>query len=147
MLKWPGQVVIAGCQTYWTSEVTEALENKCLKEGYQKLLSQLDDLRNLVRLDLKKIERMTLSALIVIEVHARDVVAKMVEENVANANDFEWISQLRYSCLIHLILSMTSDINCFYVKRNLIYNICFNAFITVLILGTIGRKKTCLFEL
>lgn len=104
VLKWPGQVVIAGCQTYWTSEVTEALENKCLKEGYQKLLSQLDDLRNLVRLDLKKIERMTLSALIVIEVHARDVVARMVEENVANANDFEWISQLRYSCLIHLIL-------------------------------------------
>ena len=95
VLKWPGQVVIAGCQTYWTSEVTEALENKCLKEGYEKLLSQLDDLRNLVRLDLKKIERMTLSALIVIEVHARDVVAKMVEENVANANDFEWISQLR----------------------------------------------------
>lgn len=95
VLKWPGQVVIAGCQTYWTSEVTEALENNRLKEGYEVLLSQLDDLRNLVRLDLKKIERMTLSALIVIEVHARDVVAKMVEENVSNANDFEWISQLR----------------------------------------------------
>lgn len=75
--------------------MTEALENNRLKEGYEVLLSQLDDLRNLVRLDLKKIERMTLSALIVIEVHARDVVAKMVEENVSNANDFEWISQLR----------------------------------------------------
>ena len=44
---------------------------------------------------LTKLGRMVLSALIVIEVHARDVVAKMVEEEVKNVNDFEWISQLR----------------------------------------------------
>lgn len=25
VLKWPGQVTIAGCQTYWTMEVAEAL--------------------------------------------------------------------------------------------------------------------------
>lgn len=62
---------------------------------YQILLSQLDDLRNLVREDISKIGRMTLSALIVIEVHARDVVANMVKEEVNNANAFEWISQLR----------------------------------------------------
>ena len=43
-----------------------------------------------------KIGRMILSALIVIEVHARDVVNNMVVEKVANVNDFEWISQLRY---------------------------------------------------
>ena len=44
---------------------------------------------------LTKLGRMVLSALIVIEVHARDVVAKMVDEEVKNVNDFEWISQLR----------------------------------------------------
>jgi dynein heavy chain len=32
VLEWPGQVVIAGCQTYWSSEVTEALEKNNLKE-------------------------------------------------------------------------------------------------------------------
>lgn len=26
VLKWPGQVTIAGCQTYWTMEVAEALK-------------------------------------------------------------------------------------------------------------------------
>lgn len=36
-----------------------------------------------------------MSALIVMEVHARDVVNKMLEEGAKNVNDFEWISQLR----------------------------------------------------
>jgi len=57
---------------------------------------QLDDLRQLVRSPLTKIGRQILSALIVIEVHARDVVINMQNENVCNINDFEWISQLRY---------------------------------------------------
>ncbi|PVD29059.1 hypothetical protein C0Q70_11656 [Pomacea canaliculata] len=96
VLSWPGQVVIAGCQTYWSSEVTQALESNTLEDRYEVLLKQLDDLRSLVRHDISKIGRMTLSALIVVEVHARDVVATMVQEKVNNANAFEWISQLRY---------------------------------------------------
>lgn len=26
VLSWPGQVVIAGCQTFWTTEMSESLE-------------------------------------------------------------------------------------------------------------------------
>lgn len=37
-----------------------------------------------------------LEAVIIIEVHARDVLYKLIQENVTNVNDFEWISQLRY---------------------------------------------------
>ncbi|KAL8563604.1 Dynein heavy chain 1, axonemal [Nucella lapillus] len=96
VLKWPGQVVIAGCQTYWSSEITEALQNSKLSERFDILLKQLDDLRELVRTKLTSIERMTLSALIVVEVHARDVVNTMLNEKVNNPNAFEWISQLRY---------------------------------------------------
>jgi len=59
------------------------------------LLTQLDELRELVRSPLSKIGRQILSALIVIEVHARDVVTNMVDQEVSNVNDFEWISQLR----------------------------------------------------
>ena len=75
--------------------MTEALEQNEITARYKVLLSQLDDLRDLVRQDISKIGRMTLSALIVVEVHARDVVAKMVEEDIHSANAFEWISQLR----------------------------------------------------
>ena len=35
-------------------------------------------------------------AIITIEVHARDVLQKLVEDKVSNINDFDWISQLRY---------------------------------------------------
>ena len=42
------------------------------------------------------IQRLMLEAVITIEVHARDVLQKLIEENVVNINDFSWISQLRY---------------------------------------------------
>ncbi|KAK2152282.1 hypothetical protein LSH36_335g03002 [Paralvinella palmiformis] len=96
VLNWPGQIVIAGCQVFWTSEVSQALEENKLKETYPHVLSQLDDLRELVRKPLSRMERSVLSALIVIEVHARDVVTNLVTEEVKNVNDFEWISQLRF---------------------------------------------------
>uniref|UniRef100_A0A8B9MD76 Dynein axonemal heavy chain 1 n=1 Tax=Accipiter nisus TaxID=211598 RepID=A0A8B9MD76_9AVES len=59
-------------------------------------LTQLGSLVALVRGKLSKMQRAVLSALIVIEVHAKDVAAKLIEENVTSMNDFEWISQLRY---------------------------------------------------
>lgn len=48
-------------------------------------------------------QRSVLSALIVIEVHAKDVAAKLVELAVSSVNDFEWISQLRFLGLVSLL--------------------------------------------
>ncbi|XP_044079595.1 dynein axonemal heavy chain 1 isoform X1 [Siniperca chuatsi] len=97
VLSWPGQVVIAGCQVFWTFEVSDALEQGDLTNRlYPQLQTQLGDLVQLVRGRLSKMQRAVLSALIVIEVHAKDVAAKLVEQEVSSINDFEWISQLRY---------------------------------------------------
>jgi len=41
VLKWPGQLVIAGCQTFWTTEVSEALEQGDLEGYVPNLLSQV----------------------------------------------------------------------------------------------------------
>lgn len=60
------------------------------------MYKQLGDLVQLVRGRLSKMQRNVLSALIVIEVHAKDVAARLVEEKVCSVNDFEWISQLRF---------------------------------------------------
>ncbi|TMS18883.1 Dynein heavy chain 1, axonemal [Larimichthys crocea] len=97
VLSWPGQVVIAGCQVFWTTEVSEALEQGDLANRlYPQLQTQLGELVQLVRGRLSKMQRAVMSALIVIEVHAKDVAAKLVEQKVSSVNDFEWISQLRY---------------------------------------------------
>jgi dynein heavy chain len=60
------------------------------------LAEQLNDLVELVRQPLSKQQQVTLNALIVIDVHAKDVVDKLVQTNVTDIGSFEWISQLRY---------------------------------------------------
>lgn len=40
VLNWPGQVTIAGCQTYWTMEVAKALEDSNLSNQLFPQLAQ-----------------------------------------------------------------------------------------------------------
>ncbi|RKO93938.1 dynein heavy chain, N-terminal region 2-domain-containing protein, partial [Blyttiomyces helicus] len=96
VLEWPGQCVMAASQTYFTKEVSEAIKGGTLKALFQRLLSQLQGLVGLVRGELPFISRLILGDLIVIDVHSRDVVKKLIDMNVISENDFEWISQLRY---------------------------------------------------
>jgi dynein heavy chain len=56
----------------------------------------LDEIVNLVRSDLPPLVRMTLGSLIVVDVHAKDVIEAIIEEGVTSKEDFSWISQLRY---------------------------------------------------
>jgi dynein heavy chain len=50
----------------------------------------------MVRTPLKDQERITLKALVVIDVHARDVCQSLAREEIKNIADFSWSSQLRY---------------------------------------------------
>ncbi len=96
--EWPGQVVLTASQIMWTKQVSEAIAEKKdgLKHVYTNQLAQLDELTKLVRGELKPLARLTLGSLIVIDVHARDVVANLIKSGVKDERDFEWMSQLKY---------------------------------------------------
>ncbi|XP_063366022.1 dynein axonemal heavy chain 1-like [Cydia amplana] len=96
VLRWPGQVVIAGSQTAWTAGVENAISEFRMDQFYDENLRMLDSLRALVKGELTYFQREVLCALIVIEVHARDVTRMLVDENVKNVTDFQWMCQLRY---------------------------------------------------
>uniref|UniRef100_A0A5F9CIR0 Dynein axonemal heavy chain 3 n=1 Tax=Oryctolagus cuniculus TaxID=9986 RepID=A0A5F9CIR0_RABIT len=95
VLQWPGQVVICVSCIFWTQEVSEAIVKNTLPVS-EPSNDQIAQIVQLVRGKLSSGARLTLGALTVIDVHARDVVAKLAKDNVSDLNDFQWISQLRY---------------------------------------------------
>ncbi|XP_044289654.1 dynein axonemal heavy chain 3 isoform X4 [Varanus komodoensis] len=96
VLQWPGQIVICVSSIFWTEEVAQAIQEKTLPAFLDKSNKQIAEIVELVRGKLSGGARLTLGALTVIDVHARDVVAKLAEDHVSDLNDFQWISQLRY---------------------------------------------------
>ncbi|KAL2622254.1 hypothetical protein R1flu_002459 [Riccia fluitans] len=97
VLEWPGQVVLVVCGIYWTQAATEAIlkgEN-ALPEFQTFCTNQLGDIVNLVRGNLTNLNRMTLSALVVMDVHSRDTIALLAGAKVTYETDFLWQSQLR----------------------------------------------------
>ncbi|XP_038666815.1 dynein heavy chain 3, axonemal-like [Scyliorhinus canicula] len=98
VLTWPGQIVLASSMVYWTAAVSQAITQKKngLRDFLEKSNKQIEDIVTLVRGKLTKMARITLAALITIDVHARDVVAKLINLGINTTTDFNWIAQLRY---------------------------------------------------
>ncbi|XP_068166194.1 dynein axonemal heavy chain 12-like [Antennarius striatus] len=96
--EWAGQVVLCTSQIFWTLEVQEAFSEGTdgLRKYYDTLQSQLNDIVDMVRGNLPKQTRITLGALVTIDVHARDVIAELIQNGVSSGTDFQWLSQLRY---------------------------------------------------
>ncbi|XP_052747260.1 dynein axonemal heavy chain 7 [Bicyclus anynana] len=98
VLIWPGQAVQCIAMTFWTSEVTDAIHIsvKAMRAYWDKCNYQISKIVDLVRGALSLQNRITLGALVVLDVHARDVLMELIDYNVQLDNDFNWLSQIRY---------------------------------------------------
>jgi len=98
--EWPGMVVLCVGQMFWTKGVEDAINDTTgqngLREYAAKCTGQLNDIVQLVRGELPKSTRTVLGALVVLDVHARDVVTNLAKEGCADTNEFKWLCQLRY---------------------------------------------------
>ncbi|KAI9221923.1 dynein heavy chain and region D6 of dynein motor-domain-containing protein [Blastocladiella britannica] len=98
---YPAQVTLAGTQVWWTTEVNvafgrleEGYENS-IKDYYKKQCLQLTALITLIQGQLSSADRQMIMAVCTLDVHARDIVAKLIAEKAENAQCFSWQSQLR----------------------------------------------------
>lgn len=71
-------------------EIMRGKNKKALDEFLEFSIKQITKMVDLVRGQLSKLERSVMGALIVIDVHAREVVRNMIKARVESINDFEW---------------------------------------------------------
>ena len=96
--QWPGQAVLCVTQKFWTAMVHESVRGglTAMKRYLKVNNSQIEEIVRIVRGKLSKQYRVTLQALIVLDVHSRDVLANLIDKKVSSEFDFDWLSQLRY---------------------------------------------------
>ncbi|XP_053403793.1 dynein axonemal heavy chain 2-like isoform X2 [Mercenaria mercenaria] len=101
--EWPGQLCITASQIQWTQDVTRALattkergDKRALKTMKKKQISMLNKFSEAIRGNLTKIQRLKIVALVTIEVHARDIIDKLIKSGCSDQYAFEWLSQLRF---------------------------------------------------
>ncbi|XP_024940642.1 dynein heavy chain 2, axonemal [Cephus cinctus] len=101
--EWPGQPGITSTQIQWTTDCTRTLlhcklmeSKKPLKKLKKKQNQALAKYSEAVRGNLNRLQRLKLKAIVVIEIHARDVIEKMYKINCRDVSAFEWLSQLRF---------------------------------------------------
>ncbi|KAL0966379.1 hypothetical protein UPYG_G00294600 [Umbra pygmaea] len=102
LFDYPAQVGLTGSQVWWATDVGIAFER--LEEGFEtalkdynkKQITQLNSLIHMLLGELTPGDRQKIMTLCTIDVHARDVVAKLIVQKVTTGQAFAWLSQLRH---------------------------------------------------
>lgn len=96
------QPALCSTQIWWATEVNiafarleEGFEN-ALKDYQKKQISQLNTLIGILRGELNENDRQKIMTICTIDVHARDVVGKLISIKAENSSNFTWQSQLKH---------------------------------------------------
>jgi dynein heavy chain len=96
-----GQVVATVTQIMWKHGTEAALRSDDPLQGMKDWLAvnnkQLRGLTRLVRENLVKTLRKVVVALVTVDVHARDIIDRMVTDKVDDVGNFTWQQQLRFA--------------------------------------------------
>jgi len=81
----------------WTTTSEVALDKaasdpKSMPDHYAMLNNELSDIVQMVRTDLGELDRMTLGAMVVLDVHNRDVIDYLIKQGVKSMFEFPWLS-------------------------------------------------------
>ena len=95
MRNWPAMTILAVDCTWWTTDSEKHISAGTLPEWFDQNVDQLVGLTDMVRGKLTNQERLTLGALIVIDVHARDTIQLLIDVDIKFISDFDWVSQVR----------------------------------------------------
>lgn len=99
---YPAQTVVTTTQIYWTEETETALEDLSggQEDAVKRYLAVCDQrLQELIKLvlgQLSKGDRVKIITIITLDVHARDVIQKLIDEKVEGLEAFLWQQQLRF---------------------------------------------------
>ncbi|CAF0871119.1 unnamed protein product [Rotaria sordida] len=102
MYNYQGMVVLAANQIWWSWEVEDTF-NKVAKgqkmgmKNYAKQLhAQIEEVVTEIRNPLASNDRKKFNTVLIIDVHAKDIIDKFVRDSILDAREFEWESQLRF---------------------------------------------------
>ncbi|NWH62016.1 DYH10 protein, partial [Geococcyx californianus] len=102
MLLYQGMMVLAANQVWWTWEIENVFrkvkkgERRAMILYAEKMHKQINDLVTRITMPLSKNDRKKYNTVLIIDVHARDIVDTFVNYSVLQAQEFEWESQLRF---------------------------------------------------
>jgi dynein heavy chain, axonemal len=102
LFRYPAQPILTVDLIKWTEGCTNAI--MAAQNGKQNAVAEFHEFMkdlitvqvNIVRLPLDTLQRTMMGAVIVLDVHARDVVKNLTQQDIRSLNDFEWSKQLRY---------------------------------------------------
>ncbi|XP_035386791.1 dynein heavy chain 11, axonemal isoform X1 [Electrophorus electricus] len=102
VLEQPAQAALTASQIWWSADVGLAFQrlaegfDTALRDYSRKQIAQLNSLISMLLGELSPGDRRKIMTICTIDVHARDVVSRLIAQKVSSASAFVWHSQLRH---------------------------------------------------